>query len=396
MPIYTVRLFAESSVRLTERPYAEATLPTFTMNFPPYFSVTAIDNVIDHGGVQVPKGLTLNVQVEANGLPIALEKATQAATYFLSTLSCTCNAAVAQPKPLWAYDATPDLLERELLLIIYDYNININTRRLLQASWEAVLNGLFHGVWLEGVTSDESQRMQRAVQSVRRGLADTDDVLDEFLIHWSSLETLDVVYKRVFHHQAMYTYKTCGNCDMAFEYCPKCGDDHVFRGQQRYTGIEEVFATLHHFKTYNKLKRLRNGISHGYLKIDECMATAKENIELVRKAVLTMLMRIVGVADDVQALVLEHNGLKRKVIPEFRIYFRSTFDPGDPTRFDTHPQVEIKEGGIEVKKYGVKLVLNPTWIFTYKNCPVTPLWQEFWGDEAAGFTIEEGVRFEDV
>ena len=48
----------------------------------------------------------------------------------------------------------------------------------------------------------------------------------------------------------------------------------------------------------------------------------KENIELVRKAVLTMLMRIVGVADDVQALVLEHNGLKRKVIPEFRIYFR--------------------------------------------------------------------------
>ena len=221
MPIYTVRLFARSSVRLTERPYAEATLPTFTMNFPPYFSVTAIDNVIDHGGVQVPKGLTLNVQVEANGLPIALEKATQAATYFLSTLSCTCNAAVAQPKPLWAYDATPDLLERELLLIIYDYNININTRRLLQASWEAVLNGLFHGVWLEGVTSDESQRMQRAVQSVRRGLADTDDVLDEFLIHWSSLETLDVVYKRVFHHQAMYTYKTCGNCDMAFLILPQ-------------------------------------------------------------------------------------------------------------------------------------------------------------------------------
>ena len=67
MPTYTVRLFAESSVRLSERPYVETILPTFTMNLPPHFSVTAIDNVIDHGGVQVPKGLTLNVQVEAGG-----------------------------------------------------------------------------------------------------------------------------------------------------------------------------------------------------------------------------------------------------------------------------------------------------------------------------------------
>ena len=356
------------------------------MNVPTHFSVTAIDNVIAYGDVYVPKGLILNVRLEADGLQNALDYAQQAATYFLSSLSCTCNASVGQPKPLWIYDATPSLVDRDMVLIVYDLKLHVNTIRLNQENWFTLLDQLFNGAWLkEHGSEDDTQRLQRAILSFRRGLADTDDMLDEFLVHWSALETLNVVYQKVFHHMEFYFCKVCTTCKT-----------QVIRMGQRHTGIEEVFGALQQPGKYGELKKLRNGISHGYMSLGECIAAATENIELVRKAVLSMIMRTVGVSDDVQAIILGQSGLKGKYIPHFRVYFKGTFEPGDPCRYDTHPQVEVKDGGIEVKKYGEKLVLNPTWTFTYKNCSVKPIGFELWGDEAAKFTIEEGIRFEDV
>jgi hypothetical protein len=367
------------------------------MNVPTHFSITAIDNIITIGDVPIPKGLVLNVQLDAESLAAALEYSQQAANYFLSSLSCTCNAAVGQPKPLWGYDATTGLEERELQIIVYDYKLHISTRRLDKRNWFALLNQMFNGTWLTTNQSrDLTQRLQRAIQSFRRGLADTEDILDEFLIHWSSLETLDVVYRRVFNHEAAHHFKVCGKCKTNFLYCPVCGDDQTFRVRQRYTGIEDVFAALDQPEKYSELNRLRNGISHGYMSIDQCMAAAIENIELVRKAVLSMIMRIVGVEDEMQASILGQLGLKGKFIPHFRQHLRGVFEPGDPFRFDTHPQIDVIDAGIEVKKHGDKLALNPSWRITPKNCSITYRGCELFGDDAASFEIEEGVRFKDI
>jgi hypothetical protein len=397
MPTYIVRAFAESSVRLSEKPYVETMLTPFTMNVPRHFSVTAVDYIISINDVAVPKGLVLNVQLDADSLSDALEYAQHAATYFLSSLSCTCNAAVGTPRALWGYDATPGLLERDMILLIYDYRLCINTRRLDRGHWHALLNQMFHGKWLEPNGSEDSmQRLQRAVEAFRRGVTDTDDILDEFLVHWSSLETLDVVYRRVFNHEVAHHYKQCGNCETKFKYCPVCGDDGTFRVTHKHTGIEDVFFTLRQPAKYNELRKLRNGISHGYMTIEKCRAGAAENIELVRKAVLCMIMKIVGLGDDIQTAILGQLGLKSKTVPHFRLYFKGNFEPGDPSRYDTHPNVEVKDAGLEVKKFGDKLALNPKWSFTYTNCSVTLMRRELCGDEAASFTFEVGRTFEEL
>ena len=162
----------------------------------------------------------------------------------------------------------------------------------------------------------------------------TDDILDEFLVHWSSLETLDVVYRRVFNHEVAHYYKQCGNCETKFNYCPVCGDDGTFRATHRHTDIEDVFLTLHHPAKYNELRRLRNGIAHGYMTMDQCRAGATENIELVRKAVLCMIMRIVGLGDDIQAAILGQLGLKKKN--------RSAFSPLFQRHFPTWRPVSLR------------------------------------------------------
>jgi hypothetical protein len=44
------------------------------------------------------------------------------------------------------------------------------------------------------------------------------------------------------------------------------------------------------------------------MRLGECVQTASENIELVRKVVLSMIMRILDVGEEGQALVLGQSG----------------------------------------------------------------------------------------
>ena len=101
-----------------------------------------------------------------------------------------------------------------------------------------------------------------------------------------------------------------------------------------------------------------------------------------------MVMRIVGVSDDIQAKVLEQNGYKGKYFPHFRVVARGTFQPGDPARVDTHPEVEVKCTGIGARRNDKVLNLSPTWAITCKNCTLTFSGQELWGDEGAKLTMD--------
>ena len=47
------------------------------------------------------------------------------------------------------------------------------------------------------VKDDFKERVQRALIAFRRGLADNEDVLNEFLTAWSTMEGLDCVYTKL-------------------------------------------------------------------------------------------------------------------------------------------------------------------------------------------------------
>jgi hypothetical protein len=394
MPTYLFRLIADSWVRLSETPYIDNTLFPFTLTLKGQFVVTIVDNTILLGNLHIPKGLVINAQVDAPDITSAIDYAGGAATYVLSMLSCVCNASILQPIPLWGYDATPGLTKRDIVVFAYDTNLNIKTRPLQKVNWSALLEAKFNGFMLKNEIADDlKRRMQRAVVAFRRGLADTADTLDEFLVHWSSLETLDVVYRTVFTHNDLHHYTTCGSCKTEFKHCPVCGNSGVFRNPQRHTGVEDVFKHLQQPEKYNQLKRLRNGISHGYMSLSECEETAGENIELVRKAVLTMILRILGLEADIQALILANKCIKGKSVPTFRFYGKGTFEPGDPSRYDTHPYVEVKCTNLKVNKTDNMVILHPTWEFTNTNFPISDIVAELWADENVGLTVTDDMTF---
>ena len=285
MPTYIFRLIADSCVRLSETPYIDANSKSFCLALPEFGTIAAFDNVIDLGGVAVPRGLVMNVQLDADDFNSGVGHAQEAAIYFLSMLSCVTNASLFRPKVLWGYDATPGLADREFKVFTYDTNLHLSSRSLNMDSLLAWLDKKLNGFMAsETIKQDWKDRLARAVRSFRRGLADTEDVLDEFLVHWSSLETLEPVYKSLFGLASEYISPTCSACKTKFAACPVCQEANGIVIAQRQMGIEEVFAVLEQPEKYNVLRKLRNGISHGYKDLGECIKTASENIELVRKA----------------------------------------------------------------------------------------------------------------
>ena len=98
MASYIVRFTADSSVRLTTTPYVESAMDSFAFPMDNMFTVAVFDNLVPLGNVLVPRGLVMNVQLDADDIKTAIDHAQQAATYFVSMLSCVCNAAVAETK----------------------------------------------------------------------------------------------------------------------------------------------------------------------------------------------------------------------------------------------------------------------------------------------------------
>jgi hypothetical protein len=315
MPTYLVQLVTDSSLRLFPTAHINAVMTPLTVTLFGNFTITVRDNVVSIGGVNVPRGLVINIEVRAEDFNAGVEHAQQAATYFLSIASCMGNASILQPRPKWAYDATPGLTERQFTAFAYDFNLHLSTRNLKRDHLLDFLDNMFNRFASHAqATADAKARLTRAILSFRRGLADTEDTLDEFLIHWGALETLDVVYRKVFGHAAAYIFKTCGKCKSSFRDCPQCGDPNTFLVSQRHTGIEDVFVALGQSEKYNQLRKLRNGMSRGYMSLSECVDIATANIELVRKAVLSMIMQIIGMGEDVQTLVVGQPGIKGKYI----------------------------------------------------------------------------------
>src|SRR5216683_5430797 len=197
--MYIVRLYADSLVRLNQKPYyEEGAARSLALNLPGV-TVAIFDRFVPVGDAGVPRGLIVQVRFEAGGIDEAVAQAKGVASYVLSMLCCVTLASVEQPKPVWVYDASPGVEDRDYRHFAYDNECAVlNTRRLEDANLFALLERNFNSFLADATIRQESkERVQRAIQSFRRGLADNDDVLTEFIIAWSSMEGLDCVYRKV-------------------------------------------------------------------------------------------------------------------------------------------------------------------------------------------------------
>ena len=100
-------------------------------------------------------------------------------------LSCISNASAFRPKPLWGYDATPGL-DRRVKAFGYDYNLHLATRAANLPILLEWLDKIYHEFEAnKTLEQDDKDRLYRAIEGFRRGMADTEDELDEFMIQWS-------------------------------------------------------------------------------------------------------------------------------------------------------------------------------------------------------------------
>ncbi len=340
VPKFIVRLFAESLVRLNEKPYLEDDLKSVSINLPD-MTIAVFDNFTPLSELLVPHGLIIQIELNANNIDESVRHAEDAATSTLSMLSCMTIASISQPKPVWVYDSTPGVEERSYRIFAYDTFTAPFTRALDQAALAELLEEKFEKFLAEpNIKADFKERVQRAVSSFRRGLADNDDPLSEFIVYWSSMEGLDCVYRAVFP-----------------------------TAQSKFMdGVREVLSRRGQAAAFDALKYLRDDVAHGKVSLANAITTANTNMELVRKAFLLMVMRILKLDQAVIDKVLANVGYKGKFKPLVKFVGTIGFDPGDVKRLDTHPVIDVTCVDVLAVKNGDKLDQKPDWRITPRNC----------------------------
>jgi hypothetical protein len=342
VPTYVVRLLADSTVRLQRLPYVAGDPASSLALELPGAVVGVFDQLIPLGDVSIPKNILLQVQLPAASIDEAIAQAVGVAEGIVSMLSCITLGAVGRPKPLWAYDTTPGVADRDYRHFAYSpVPAGIATRAASDSDLFGFLRSYFDSYSASaGFRPDWRERVERAIHAVRRGLADTDDPLTEFLILWSSIEGLDCVYRRRRPSAAVRNFMD---------------------------GARDVLAAVGTGEGFERLKDLRDGLAHGNVSLAAAREVATNNIDVVRRALVVMILRVLGADPAMEARVIGLEGRKGDTDGCFELVATIRFDPGDVRQLGGHPQVEVSLDRVEVIPDGDQVSIRPTWDTTPRN-----------------------------
>ena len=249
MPEFIVRLEAGSVIRLCKRAYDEESERRSLYLAFPYAQLAVFDRLAQVANdVMVPDGLIILVKLPADGIDLAITQATGMADHALSMMSCVTMFAADVPYPVWAYDATAGVDNRQYQHFFYDGMGSRGSRPLNDQHLIALLEKNYNSFMQDSsLKGDFKARVQRSMMAFRRGLSDNDDVLNEFLTAWSTMEGLDCVYCKVLPSARVRAFKD---------------------------GMKDVLDKLGRPEVFTPLERLRNDIAHGSLSLDQATQTA--------------------------------------------------------------------------------------------------------------------------
>lgn len=341
MPRYAVRLTADSRVRINPKPYLTEGPPRTVVVDYPEATVVVFDRFVPVGASHIPTGFVIQVSVEAPDIETAVATADGAATAVLGVLGSVAAASVARPRTEWVYDITPGVPEREFRWFVYDRAASASTRGLNDQELGEFLAKFAGFLNDQARTHDHKDRVARAVAAFRRAIADNDDPLTEFLILWSTVESLDCVYRKAF----------------------------PTRRPEFMDGVRDVLTRLGRPDAFEGLKGLRDQIAHGNMRLAESVAQATRELELARKALLLMVMRIIGCEQGVCDRVVARSGYKGNVVTCLRVEAVIRFEPGDVRSLAGHPEVDVQLVSVNATPNGDTLTMQPDWRFTPKNVP---------------------------
>jgi hypothetical protein len=207
----------------------------------------------------IPVGLEFRVQVYADDIDKAIEKANRLADSVASFVTVVTGVGTPLVKPSLVYEITANKQEREFLQFFDNIPFANSSRKVMAKSDLTTLLRLFTRM----ADTEVSERIARAIRWYRFGTG-TADVFDRFNAYWIGLEALNKPLQDVLQ---------VGDDPVK---CPKCG--HVWVTMPTVSGIREFLKR--HFPDkpdlYKRAHSLRIDIMHSKTSLSRLLNECSE------------------------------------------------------------------------------------------------------------------------
>lgn len=338
MAKYIASFYAESRVRLNVKSYFDGDRHTVKMLLP-NATIVLFDHFVNFGSTLLPKGLLIQVALDAQDIDTAIEAAGSFAVGALNILSTVARSSIDRPYLTLAYDVSKDIHDREFVTVVYDPNTPSSTRRPDDAELAEFVEKYDQYHSDSGIPNDHKDRVSRSLDAYRRALADNNDPLTDFIVVWSALEGLDSVYRKTF----------------------------PTRQAQFKDGMKDVFLRLQESNSFDTLEDLRNEIAHGNMDLVGANHLATSKLELVRKALLLAVMRIIGCSERVINSMLAKNAYKGSFVTRLEIRGALRCQPGDVSSLEGHPRIEGSLNSVTITPNDATFTMRPDIRFSSTN-----------------------------
>lgn len=369
MADFVVRLYSPSVIRLCPKPYDEDGGRRVLFLGLPHAHVAVFDNFKEVADdVRAPDGLIIQAKFAASDVDSAIDNSIGVAGHVLSMMSCVAMASADSPIPIWAYDESNGVENREYRYCFYEGTGARATRPLNDQHMTHLLEKNYNSFLANcEIKDDFKQRIQRALIAFRRGLSDNDDVLNEFLTAWSTMEGLDCVYCKLLPSASVRRFKD---------------------------GMKDVLSRLGRPEVFAPLESLRNDIAHGSLSLAQGTQMAVNHVELIRQALVMMILRILNADEATIKLISSQTSYKGKIHPHVRFMAKIQFDPVEVQNLDGQPQVKVWIEGKTFTKNEQTLGFEPDIRFQPLNLKqLSAYGMQAWGDIGAPIRVGEmGVK----
>lgn len=220
-------------------------------------------------------GWMIEVKLEEENVDKAVSKATEISEFFLSAFCFETAHPISTSKIILIYDISNNVEKR--VFRQYFYNLPMKVKNADVEFTPFVANS--EKIWMVNKHRD---RIHRSLRWLRKGI-NADDPLDQFLFFWHGLESLNPVLAEYFGTKNKIE-KNIGRK------CKHCGKNNPILVDG---GIEELYKELGVVELSKEIKKIRNGISHGYESIakltDRSMKILPDIASILHKGISLVL-----------------------------------------------------------------------------------------------------------
>jgi len=311
---YFVRLYVKtlSSIAESRDQYKAGARPVWAFTWTTDdVRLVLYDQLRDEDGVSVHEGLGLDLDVPANGLDEAIEKARNLAEGLVNLISYVTAAACSPAAVVSSHRIPESKSDTEVAWVLQETRAPLGDLKPIDSDRLGSAYSLY-----DKAAEERKWRISQAAQWLRKGLLELETV-GQFIAYWVGLESAASVFGEILSHEQKDVFPTCANskCKHEIRECPECGKS-LGRPNQM-ASVSEVFVQYFDDgkKTYNRLRTLRGKLFHGGGKLKpRFLEDLRAAIPVARRALAIAIGLMLGI-DEAELRKISESRPRRSVRP---------------------------------------------------------------------------------